>query len=95
MGASDLSAKDARRIAIAAQQLGPRATGVDRAPLRRLAERLGVIQMDSVNVLVRSHYLPAFSRLGPYDRAELDALSHRAPRALFEYWGQRPRRPKR
>jgi uncharacterized protein len=38
-------------------------------------------------VLERAHYLPGFSRLGPYDRAALDRLSHRAPRRLFEYWG--------
>jgi uncharacterized protein YcaQ len=43
--------------------------------------------MDSVNVLVRAHYLPAFSRLGPYPREVLDRASHRAPRKLFEYWG--------
>lgn len=84
----EVSAAEARAIAIAAQGLaGPRPARVDRHALRRLVERLAVVQIDSVNVLVRSHYLPAWSRLGAYDRAQLDALSHRAPRAVFEYWG--------
>jgi uncharacterized protein len=55
--------------------------------LRAMAERLGVIQIDSVNVLARAHYLPGFTRLGPYDPSALDRLSHYAPRRLFEYWG--------
>jgi uncharacterized protein len=50
-------------------------------------QRIGLLQVDSVNVVVRAHYLPAFSRLGPYPRELLDRASHRAPRKLFEYWG--------
>ena len=70
---AELSAREARAIAIAAQGLAtPRAGG----SVVEMIERLGVVQMDSVNVLARSHYLPAFSRLGAYDTAELDRLSH-------------------
>lgn len=77
-----LSLTEARAYAITAQGFATPPPTV-----RKLAERLGVIQIDSVNVLVRSHYLPAFSRMGSYDRSQLDKLSHKAPRALFEYWG--------
>ena len=52
-----------------------------------MIKRVGLIQIDSVNVLERAHYLPAFSRLGPYATELLDRASHRAPRRLFEYWG--------
>jgi uncharacterized protein YcaQ len=86
--ALSLSAAEARRIAIAAQGLAThRPARVDRAALARMVARLGVLQIDSVNVLARAHYLPAFSRLGPYDVAELDRMAYTAPRTLFEYWG--------
>lgn len=79
----------ARRIALAAQGFGrERPQTVAAAQLRRTAKRLALHQIDSVNVLVRAHYLPAFSRLGGYDRALLDraAWGARRDRRLFEYW---------
>jgi uncharacterized protein YcaQ len=85
-----LSLAEARRIALAAQGFGePRLLKVhDKRALRRLLERLGVVQIDSVNVLARAHTLPPFSRLGPYRVDDLQALAYAGPRrALFEYWG--------
>lgn len=84
-----ISLAQARRIALAAQGLAaPRPESAGRGQLRRTVERLGLHQIDSVNVLVRAHYLPAFSRLGRYDRELLDraAWGRRSERRLFEYW---------
>jgi uncharacterized protein YcaQ len=85
----DLSAAQARRIAISAQGLDkPRRAGpVGKAQFRKLVDRLGVIQIDSVNVVVRTHYLPAFSRLGDYPQALLEAEAWGKKPSLFEYWG--------
>lgn len=85
-----LSLAEARRIALAAQGFAdkPLDRPVDARALRsRVLDRVGLLQIDSVNVLQRAHYLPTFSRLGSYDTAVLDRLSAYAPRRLFEYWG--------
>jgi len=92
-----LSLREARRVAIAAQGFASSAATADADTTadtvearhaRRLIGRLGLVQIDSVNVLVRSHYLPLFSRLGPYEPALLDRLAYGGRRrALFEYWG--------
>ena len=82
-----LSAGQARRLAIVAQGLGKRPSTVpNRQSLMRMIERLGVVQIDSVNVISRSHYLPLFSRLGAYDRALLEDLAWGGKPALIEYW---------
>ncbi|WP_432558007.1 winged helix-turn-helix domain-containing protein [Granulicoccus sp. GXG6511] len=49
--------------------------------------RIAQVQIDSINVVRRAHYLPFFSRLGPYDTGLVDRAAGRAPRRLFEYWG--------
>lgn len=82
-----LSAAEARRIALAAQGFGePHPPQVDTGRFRRAVRRLGVVQIDSVNVLVRTHYLPLFSRLGAYDRALLETEAWGRRKSLFEYW---------
>ena len=82
-----ISAGEARRIALAAQGFGARRDGpIGRHQLLKLVDRLGVIQIDSVNVVSRTHYLPAFSRLGAYPRELLEQVAWAKKRPLFEYW---------
>ncbi|MFI5956984.1 winged helix-turn-helix domain-containing protein [Cryptosporangium sp. NPDC051539] len=83
-----LSAADARRAALAAQGFAdPPPAGVPGGrAVRRVLDRVGLFQIDSVNVLVRSHYLPLFSRLGAYPPEQLEKLAYRQPRRVFEYW---------
>ncbi|MGZ6039673.1 MAG: winged helix-turn-helix domain-containing protein [Phenylobacterium sp.] len=88
MAKDRLTAGEARRIALAAQGFAtPRPDGpVAKRQLVKLIERLGVVQIDSVNVVSRTHYLPAFSRLGAYPREMLEAVAWGKKRPLFEYW---------
>jgi uncharacterized protein YcaQ len=90
MALSDsLSVAQARRIALAAQGFtDPRPGGVtDMRHLRRVLRRLHLIQMDSVNVLQRAHFMPLYSRLGPYPVELIERAAYRKPRELFEFWG--------
>ncbi|HYI55754.1 MAG TPA: crosslink repair DNA glycosylase YcaQ family protein, partial [Microlunatus sp.] len=83
-----LTLAQARRVALAAQGFGrphpPRPTMRD---LQATVDRLAQFQIDSINIVARAHYLPLFSRLGPYDPELLHRAAQRAPRRLFEYWG--------
>jgi uncharacterized protein YcaQ len=86
---ASLSIQQARRIALAAQGLStPKPDGT--ANWTRMSGAIGrmnVLQIDSVNVLTRSHYLPVFSRVGPYDQEGLDARTFgKKKRQFFEYW---------
>jgi uncharacterized protein YcaQ len=86
----NLTTTQARRIALAAQGFTRPRPGLDgevgSRHVNRIIERLGFFQIDSVNVLARAHYMPLFSRLGPYDQELLHRAASRRPRRLFEYW---------
>ena len=86
---TELSLAEARRITLAAQGFAnrhPRQIG--RRHLASVLRAIGMVQIDSVNVLKRAHYVPLFSRLGVYDPKLLDDIAY-SPRhrRLFEYWG--------
>jgi uncharacterized protein YcaQ len=83
---TELSASQARRIALHSQGFGdPRPAGrVDRRHVRRVLGRIGLIQIDSVNVLVRAQEMPLYARLGPHPRDLLPRMA--ADAELFEYW---------
>ncbi len=82
-----LTAAQARRLALAAQGFArPHPAAVGTRQLNDLLDRLRVLQLDSVSVFARSHYLPVFARLGPYDPAALDALLFARRGRYTEYW---------
>ena len=83
-----LSIGEARRLVLAAQGLDRKSNSpASRAAMRKMTGQLGLLQIDSVNILVRAHYMPLFSRLGAYDRDALNADSYDGKRRrLFEYW---------
>jgi hypothetical protein len=83
-----LTIDQARRAALAAQGFAdPRPSGrIDVRHFRRVVDRIGLVQLDSVNVFSRTHYMPFFSRLGNYDRSTLDAWLWGSGE-MFEYWG--------
>jgi uncharacterized protein len=89
-----LRAASARRIALAAQGFSSGVRPADRKPglaaITSMVRRLGLLQLDSVNVFCRAHYMPLFSRLGPYDRTLLDRIAAHGSgpidRRLVEYW---------
>jgi uncharacterized protein len=83
------SLAQARRIALAAQGFHEnRPEAATKRHLSRVLQRSHLLQIDSVNVLVRAHYMPLFSRIGAYDRNLLEKTAyHRKKREAFEYWG--------
>ncbi len=84
---SELSRAQARRIALVAQGFrDPRHTTPTMRTFSRTLARTGVLQIDSVNVLQRAHYMPLFSRMGIYDPELLRRASDQSPRRVVEYW---------
>src|SRR6478609_1743959 len=82
-----LSRAQARRVALVAQGFrDPRHTIPTMRTFARTLSRTAVLQIDSVNVLQRAHYMPLFSRMGPYDTELLRRASEQRPRRIVEYW---------
>jgi uncharacterized protein len=85
---ASLSLEEARRAVLLAQGFGNRAVKPTRRHVLATSRHIGMLQIDSVNVLMRAHYFPLFSRLGPYPVKLLDEASYRPKqRSFFEYWG--------
>ena len=88
--AERLTLDQARRLALAAAGLHrprpDRAGAVTARHLQQLVDRLGVLQIDSVNVFARAHLMPLYSRVGPYDPALVERAAARNPRRLVEAW---------
>jgi uncharacterized protein YcaQ len=84
-----LSRASARRIALAAQGFGLRRADrkVGIRDVQAVINRVAQFQIDSINVVTRAHFMPIFSRLGPYDVRLLEGAAYQSPRRLFEYWG--------
>ena len=83
----ELSLAQARRVALAAQGFtDPAHAAPTMRTLSRTVARTGVLQVDSVNVVQRAHYMPLYSRMGSYDVSLLTRASARRPRRLVEYW---------
>jgi uncharacterized protein YcaQ len=89
---TSVSVAEARRIALAASGFGGKAAPTRHGPsvgtrqITATIERLGLIQLDSVNVFERSHYLPFFARLGGFDKELLDRHIFAPPGSYTEYW---------
>src|SRR5438034_2020656 len=83
-----ITPQTARRLAIARQRLAGPAPAPDRAGIMEVTRDIGCLQLDPISVVARSHQLVLWSRLGPYDLAELDVLLWRE-RRLLEYWAHR------
>jgi uncharacterized protein YcaQ len=88
-GGDTLSLEEARRVVLGAQGFGARLSGrLTRRHLIATSKRIGMLQIDSVNVLMRAHYFPLYSRLGAYPVKLLDEVSYSPKRRhFFEYWG--------
>ncbi|MGO1942979.1 MAG: winged helix-turn-helix domain-containing protein [Ancrocorticia sp.] len=85
-GSETLSLTQARRIALGAQGFsGSRPSAVSTRRIHTAIERMGALQIDSVNVFARSHYMPLFSRLGSYDRDTFDRLLFGGRSRYVEY----------